>query len=172
MRRSAAPDSVRAYVVARLRAETEGPGRAASLSEIARVTGASVSHVSKVKTGKANVGVDFEAAIAGYWGMSVDELRHAAAEGPPSSTAQIIGGRLKDRQEWPEQLAIARQFFRTLTDDELAAVGDVYDHMDEPVTAEFIGYMAQALRIRRTHGGGRGNTEPGSGPTGKNRRAG
>lgn len=173
MRRSAAPDAVQTYVVARLKAETEGSERSVSLSEIARATDASVSHVSKVKSGKASVGVDFEAAIARYWGMSVEELRRLAGEAVPPSTARVhpVGGRLKDRPEWAEQLALARQFFRTLSDEELAAVGEVYDHMDEPVTAEFIGPMAQALRVRRTRNGSQGNTAPGSGPTGKNRRA-
>jgi transcriptional regulator with XRE-family HTH domain len=168
MRKSEESDPVRAYAAQRLRRETEGPDRV-SVASIAEATGASAAHVSNVKNGKAGIGKHFEEALARYWGMSVEELRRVAAAEQPAQKPPVIK-RLRDRPEWQEALAEARQFHRTFSEEELSAVGECYDHMDYLVTAEFIGHMARAIQVRRPRSRGHGSSESESGPSRKGGR--
>lgn len=78
MPRRVAPErtAVADYVSRRLKRETAaGRGVAA---EIARKTGFTSAHVANAKNW-GTVGADFEIAMADYWGMTVGELRAAAA---------------------------------------------------------------------------------------------
>jgi plasmid maintenance system antidote protein VapI len=67
------------YVGERLREEIRTSARGRSI-EIARQTHFTPAHISNVKDGSRNVGSDFAAAIAKYWGMTDAQLVHAALD--------------------------------------------------------------------------------------------
>ena len=146
MRRSEARRVLAAYVSDRLTRECAERGKAAS---IARTIGFSPAHISNARTGQAGVGEDLAEALAKYWGLSYEELQKEAvawAEGggrlPPSLT---VGARhLRDRPEWNEAVAGARQVFR-VPDEYFDRVGAIFDDFPTAIDAQFVGEMARVI---------------------------
>lgn len=109
---------VSAYVSARLTDECRGRGDAA---RIARATGYTTAHVSKVRNGLGGVGDDFLRAIAAYWRMSVAELEDEALKRPWSPTprpgALTARAIVRSSPEYVNASAAVRAAYDSLTPD-------------------------------------------------------
>lgn len=136
---------ISAYVRERLARECDDRGKQA---EIARATGFTTAHISKVING-AGVGPDFLHALAEFWrtdtaALEADALKRPASAPPPASPQTNARATVRASPEYASASEAVRREFDSLTPDAPMSVVGWARELDRLIQWEQHGWLARA----------------------------